>query len=139
MTGRRAWLVLAGLALGAACASGPSEPELDFYTRVVFGFPSLVPEVTAGSGEIVVTGLLATKSAGFTLHGELLQPTPRSLVVKITAAETGAGVALRTQHYFAATIRPLAAVPHDLTLIYVVSGDGRDSTELLRTAVTPGR
>ena len=134
----RIWAGLVAL-LASGCATGPAAPSMDFFTRVVFGFPALPPTAIPGTGAIQLTGLLVTRHSGYTISGALTSGDAASLIVTITATEDRVGAPFPTQNYYAATVNGLTAVPYDVRVIYIIHRDSRDSSEVLRQTITPNR
>lgn len=111
------------LLLLAAC-NGPTEPStaprLDFESGIVFGISTLPTAAVVTEGTILVTGVIPTLGAGYTLRGVLLQGTGNSLILEIHVTETSVGFGFPAQNFYRARLRSLAPGEYQLSVIHVI-------------------
>ncbi|MEZ4586951.1 MAG: hypothetical protein R2909_11155 [Gemmatimonadales bacterium] len=109
------------LALAACGAStGPTGGArlADFFTREVFGFPTLLTSATTDEREILVTGLLIAPGTSYLVTGEL-EERPDTLVVVIRGARRSESRAVAVQNYYGATIDGLARRSYRIRVLHV--------------------
>lgn len=106
----------------AACGDpiGPiGEARLaEFFTREVFGFPTLLTSATADNREILVTGLLIAPGNSYLVTGEL-EERPDTLMVVIKGARRSQSQAVAVQNYYGATIDGLARRSYRVQVFHV--------------------
>jgi len=120
--GRLVAALAAALALGACAApTAPSgEARLtEFYTREVFGFPTLLTSATADNRELLVTGLLIAPGNSYLVTGEL-EERPDTLVVVIKGARRSLSQAVAVQNYYGATISGLTRRSYQVRVFHVI-------------------
>jgi hypothetical protein len=122
------------LALLAGCGApvAPTdveEPLLSFFTRVVFGFPTLATTAeTPRDAEIVVSGLVVAPTSSYLVEGDLESPRRGELTVTIKATRQSGGQPFPTQNYYAATIQRLAPGSYAVRVLHVIERDTWDTT-----------
>jgi len=113
---RRQVFALLGAALACSSPTEPNVPTLEFEEGIVFGIPTLPTRVIAEPRTLLVTGVIQTPTAGYSLFGTLTILGPHVLRLDIDAYETIEGLSFLSQNYFRARVRNL---PSDDFLIEV--------------------
>jgi len=116
-------LLLAVGALVGGCGD-PVEPSgeariAEFFTREVFGFPTLLTTATMDNREILVTGLMIAPGTSYQVTGEL-EARPDSLLVVIKGARRSGSQPVAVQNYYGATIAGLARKTYQVHVRHVI-------------------
>jgi hypothetical protein len=133
---RARWSLPALLLLGA-CSSPtePSDVRLAFFTKVVFGLPTLATIATPGAGTIEVEGVLLAPHTSYDLSGDAT-PAVGRLDVAITARKAGTGLPYPTQNYYAVTLSSLRRGDYAVRVMHVVEREQMDTTVVFNKTVT---
>jgi hypothetical protein len=119
MTRRVLWLGLLTLACGDPSAPTRTVPTLEFAGVVVFGIPTLPTTAIGDARSMLITGVVQTQGAGFTLFGAL-HADGQSLMLEIDAYDTKPGGFFKTQNYYRATVRDLAPGEYSLQVFHAI-------------------
>jgi hypothetical protein len=109
---------LLGAALACSSPTEPSVPTLEFEVGIVFGIPTLPTTAVPESSALLVTGVIQTRTTGYTLFGSLQVTGPRALRIDIDAFETVPGFFIPTQNYFRARVRNLPPGDYDVEVYH---------------------
>ena len=133
----RARWSLPALLLLAACGSPtePSDVRFAFFTKVVFGLPTLATIATPGAGSIEVEGVLLAPHTAYELSGDA-NPALGRLDVAITARKAGPGLPYPTQNYYAVTLSSLRRGSYALRVLHVIERERMDTTVVFNQTVT---
>ena len=128
---------LPGLLLLVGCSSPtePNEVRLAFFTRVVFGLPTLATIATPGDRAIEVEGVLLAPHTAYELSANATPEIGR-LDVAITARKSGTGQPFPTQNYYAATLSSLRRGAYALRVLHVIEREQMDTTVVYNQTVT---
>lgn len=132
-----AWACAVGLLAGCGAPTEPTldDVQLDFYTKVVFGLPSLATRATPGPDEILIEGILLAPNSGYTIGGTVAS-VPGRLDVFVTARKADPGLPYATQNYYAATLLRLRRGEYPLRVLHVVERERMDTTVVLNRTIS---